>query len=354
MDASLPDAASNYGCRLPMDLLNSVSKVYAGLEGPCNAVYKSICEELDLKEEDSVFIFNLPSCGPEEAVITKEQEALEQGVRRALDVIKLGYELHAAQNGDGDEHNQSEFFSRAKKVAKLLGQTVRRPGSARPSSAGASSLGDSNSWSFRRCFWNQEVSASLDWLVTGRSTTPSSWSSPLTQTREEAISQGRRLLSKRIQALHITEHLMADDGNCLFRAISHQMYGHQDDHEQLRSLAIDQLKTQEVLYRFYFDSEAEYEKYMQDMSVSGMWGDELVLKGICDRLKLLVYVFMSTAGNWYLRYCPHDVEEDALGTLNQCFLSYLSPVHYNSLTYPDNSAITLSPQETHMLPSLRS
>ena len=42
------------------------------------------------------------------------------------------------------------------------------------------------------------------------------------------------------------------DGNCLFRAISFSLYGHQNNHLQLRNLAVDTLRGNIGLFQDYF------------------------------------------------------------------------------------------------------
>ena len=67
-----------------------------------------------------------------------------------------------------------------------------------------------------------------------------------------------------------------------------------------------------------------------------------------------MYVILSTPGNWYLRYAPNqDNNTSNVRRMKKVFLSYLSPIHYNSVTYLDDLPITLSPMEDEQLPELK-
>ena len=66
----------------------------------------------------------------------------------------------------------------------------------------------------------------------------------------------------------------------------------------------------------------------------------------------MVYVLTSTPGTWYLRYAPAHFSDEQICKAKHIFMSYLSPIHYNSLTYQDGSYIVLSPYEVAKLPEL--
>jgi hypothetical protein len=42
------------------------------------------------------------------------------------------------------------------------------------------------------------------------------------------------------------------DGNCLFRAISFSLFGHEDNHLQLRNMAVETLRGNIDIFRDYF------------------------------------------------------------------------------------------------------
>ena len=57
------------------------------------------------------------------------------------------------------------------------------------------------------------------------------------------------------------------------------------------------------------------------------WGDEVTLKAFCDLFGVVVHVVLSTGTRWYHKYTPKDASDSC----RHVFLSYLSPVHYDSV-----------------------
>ena len=159
--------------------------------------------------------------------------------------------------------------------------------------------------------------------------------------REKDILKGRRLLTARMSKLSIKEHAVGDDGNCLFRAISHQLHNTEEYHPWFRAECVKQLRENREQYALnYFEGNYHFDSYCHATSFLGYWGDEIALKALADRFLVVVYVLLSTPGNCYLRYSP---DEDAMQTwgarrenLKIIFLSYLAPIHYNSLTCVDS------------------
>lgn len=67
----------------------------------------------------------------------------------------------------------------------------------------------------------------------------------------EFEQQNRYLSSFGLQRNPIT-----GDGNCLFRSISFSLYGHQDNHQELRNLAVETLRGNMYVFQNYFLDDA--------------------------------------------------------------------------------------------------
>ena len=67
-------------------------------------------------------------------------------------------------------------------------------------------------------------------------------SSAYLPAREKDVLNGWRLLTARMSKLSIKEHVVKDHGNCLFRAISHQLYNTEEHHPWLRDEYVKQLR----------------------------------------------------------------------------------------------------------------
>ena len=65
------------------------------------------------------------------------------------------------------------------------------------------------------------------------------------------------------------------DGNCLFRAISDQLFGNEDHHMDLRQKAVEFIKNNQDEARHYIEENKSFEDHVESMSKDGTWGGEL-------------------------------------------------------------------------------
>jgi hypothetical protein len=60
---------------------------------------------------------------------------------------------------------------------------------------------------------------------------------------------------------------------------------------------------------------------------------QLTLRAICDSFGVAVHVVTSEQHNWYLRYEPLSLKSPL-----EVFLTYVAPMHYNSLRWATSAA----------------
>uniref|UniRef100_A0A061RL72 Otu-like cysteine protease domain-containing n=1 Tax=Tetraselmis sp. GSL018 TaxID=582737 RepID=A0A061RL72_9CHLO len=135
----------------------------------------------------------------------------------------------------------------------------------------------------------------------------------------------RGFLAERLSRLGLQEVEQVGDGNCQFRAISHQLYDTPSWHVLVRRKVVAQMKQDSDYYRGFLAE--EFESYAEEMSRTGTWGDELTLRAAADCLGITIHVVTSDPENWYIVYEPKErlLEKEA-------FLSYIAPIHFNSIT----------------------
>jgi hypothetical protein len=181
-------------------------------------------------------------------------------------------------------------------------------------------------------------------------------------TREEKIRDGCLLLRERIQNFKVKMDVMADDGNCQFRAIAAQLYsGDQDGwHAKVREVVVAYMHKQKDEFSFLFEDEKEFNKYLGGMARERTWGDELTLKAASNAYNVNIHVLTSEKEHFYVCYRPdgsssssHGGEEGkkneepdaALSKKNSgaesqgpidIFIAYISPIHYNSICLCDD------------------
>jgi len=163
-----------------------------------------------------------------------------------------------------------------------------------------------------------------------------------TPSREEMIKDGIKLLEQRLSHMQMETAQMKDDGNCQFRALSHQMYGTQDYYPEVRQAVVGHMLQHKDEFGMFLDEPID--EYLTRMSRDRVWGDELTMKAAVDAFKLRVHAVTSNQENWHLLYENDDaeppVERDWFhGTENsrfpearrKVFVTYIAPVHFNSI-----------------------
>ena len=143
---------------------------------------------------------------------------------------------------------------------------------------------------------------------------------------------GKERLAERLDTLGLKQVVMQDDGNCQFRAFSHQLYGTEEHHATIRSTVVMHMYENRAAYSMYFDGEEAQDRYLAHMARDAEWGDELTLKAFGEQYQIVVHVIVSTGKHWYNKYEPAVARDHGA----ECIVSYLSPVHYNSVVPKDD------------------
>ena len=69
---------------------------------------------------------------------------------------------------------------------------------------------------------------------------------------------GVALLESRLAKMRLRTERMGDDGNCQFRALSHNLFGSQDHHAAVRERCVERISRRADEYSFLFESDAEF------------------------------------------------------------------------------------------------
>ena len=147
-------------------------------------------------------------------------------------------------------------------------------------------------------------------------------------------------LASRLAKLGLASHEMRGDGNCQFRGLAFNLFGSQEHHAVVRKACVAHIQTHADFFSVFFDGDQEFERYLSNMSRDRHWGDELTLRAAVEAYSCIAHVISSEAQNWYLVYTPEssdDVEMllpagvKAPPKNKDVYLSYVSPIHYNSV-----------------------
>ena len=147
-------------------------------------------------------------------------------------------------------------------------------------------------------------------------------------------------LASRLAKLGLASHEMRGDGNCQFRGLAFNLFGSQEHHAIVRKACCDHIKTHADFFAVFFDGSDEFERYLANMSQDRHWGDELTLRAAVEAYSCIAHIISSEAQNWYLVYTPESTDDvemmlpvgvTAPPKNKDVYLSYVSPIHYNSV-----------------------
>lgn len=148
---------------------------------------------------------------------------------------------------------------------------------------------------------------------------------------ETDIIAGKKLLAERLSALGLRALVVTGDGNCQFRALSHNLYGSDAHHLAVRHAIVDHMRLQAGFFSVMF-AEGEFEPYLALMSSERTWGDEITLRAASECFGCAVHVLTSHGQHWYLKYHPHSDAGQELEPTKHLFLEYVAPIHYDAFT----------------------
>lgn len=98
------------------------------------------------------------------------------------------------------------------------------------------------------------------------------------------------------------------DGNCLFRAISHQIYGTSEHHQMIREKVVEYMRIEKDFFRNFIiisdewvgdnDDESAHLKYFRDMNQLGTWGGDPEIQACVEiyNRPINLYYFKETDG----------------------------------------------------------
>lgn len=121
------------------------------------------------------------------------------------------------------------------------------------------------------------------------------------------------------------------DGNCLFRAISDQLEGHEDRAEELRQQCMDYIEVNKEDFQPFVEDDRDFDDYVADMRRDGWWAGNLELQALSKMLEVNIRVHQ-------LNGPAYDVRNFTGSHARVMHLSYHSNEHYASVR-PTGSSI---------------
>ncbi|CAM9490096.1 unnamed protein product, partial [Choristocarpus tenellus] len=118
------------------------------------------------------------------------------------------------------------------------------------------------------------------------------------------------------------------DGNCLFRSVSHQIYGDVARHQQVRRQCVDHMFKHKD--RFGVFVAEDFHDYLSRIRQLCVWGDDLEIRALEELFDRPIEIFSSEADN----LAPMKIDFHASSVdldMAPIKLSYHGQSHYNSV-----------------------
>lgn len=135
------------------------------------------------------------------------------------------------------------------------------------------------------------------------------------------------LLRQRLLRYHLQPLDVGGDGDCFFRAISHQLYSNPQHHLNIRCTGV--LYLQENPERFIeSNTENSWVQYLNNMSLQGTWADHIAIQAVALALNLRIHI-IETAQNFNEITIVEGIYGDNRPLLD-VYIGHLEELHYVS------------------------
>ena len=142
------------------------------------------------------------------------------------------------------------------------------------------------------------------------------------------------------------------DGNCFFRSVSHQLYGTEDRHPQIRALAIQHLINCPEHFVEY-NTDQSWLQYLQSMSTLGTWADNIIIQAVANKNNLRINITESapnfSESTTVSSICTEN--ETRRRNLRNIYVGHLEELHYVSTTPIRPTTQSIPSEITHQTTS---
>ena len=88
----------------------------------------------------------------------------------------------------------------------------------------------------------------------------------------------------------LAHDVLPPDGNCMFHALSHQLYGSDQHHVHVRSMLLEVIESNKIIYQHYWIEDMPWGKttfneHLQRVALVGSWGTQVELQAVSDCFK---------------------------------------------------------------------
>ena len=103
------------------------------------------------------------------------------------------------------------------------------------------------------------------------------------------------LMHSRLYELGLQAIDVGGAGDCFFRSVSHQLYGNNNLHMQVRSAGVQYMRDHPEKF-VESNTENSWLRYLNNMRFQGKWADTRIVQAVADALNVSIQIIESSPG----------------------------------------------------------
>ena len=119
------------------------------------------------------------------------------------------------------------------------------------------------------------------------------------------------------------------DGNCFFRAIAHQMYGGESQHQKVREEAVQEVIKNSNRHRNFVAG--SFDKYVSNLSTDREWADNAAIQATSNAFRISTEILNDSERIPSYTILPFD--KDSVASPQHVVVGYIDNVHYVSTEF---------------------
>ena len=149
---------------------------------------------------------------------------------------------------------------------------------------------------------------------------------PVQNTNSVTRLPSNAVLGQRLRHYQLRPFDVGGDGDCFFRAVSHQLYGDPEHHFEVRTAGITHLRDNPKRF-IESNTESSWLVYLNNMSMPGTWADGIIIQAVADQLQLKL-----TIAETHEQFQEYSIVQPVLSTqqVTDIYLGHIDEHHYVS------------------------
>lgn len=109
--------------------------------------------------------------------------------------------------------------------------------------------------------------------------------------RKQRMKKEYEELKKNLEQSGYYVREMGGDGNCLFRSVSDQIEGNENNFKYYRQICCEFMKNNKEQFKPFIDDSTTIERYIEKMSKNKEWGGNLEINALSNALEANFYIY---------------------------------------------------------------